>query len=138
MSLKRKKPIGSADCWENDEKFPIRASANGSQVLFGLVAVPQRLPLKLMAPLGEFGREFWSFRLRAYMAPNLNVCLPACQTKLSEGEMPVVGASNEKYGPANWAGAAVGKAAPSPEKVTCGIPFGNLPALGKGSGILKP
>ncbi len=94
--------------------------------------------LKLMAPLYEFGREFWSFRLRAYMTPNLKVCLPVCQTKLSEGEISVVGASREKYGPENCVGAAVGKALPIPENVTCGIPLGNVPALGNGSGILKP
>src|SRR5215467_13596019 len=127
MSLNRKKPIGSADCWEKLEKFPSKASANGSPVVFGLLVT-----LKLIAPLGEFGREFWSFRLRAYMAPNLNVCRPVCQTKLSEGEMSVVGASSEKYGPVNCAGATVGRAPEIPENVTCGIPFGNLPAFGKG------
>src|SRR5215470_13844981 len=99
MSLNRKKPIGSPDSCRKDEKFPNSASANESPVVFGLF-----VGLKLNAPMGESCRAFWSFRLRAYMAPNLNVCLPLCQTKLSEGEMSVVGASRENDGPSNCAG----------------------------------
>src|SRR5262245_55823647 len=45
ISLNRKWPTGSADCCRKDEKFPIRASANGSQVVFGLLAVAQVVPL---------------------------------------------------------------------------------------------
>src|SRR5215467_4710573 len=125
--------MGSADRWLKLWKFPSSASAKGSPVELGFP-----LTLKLMAPLGESGREFWSLRLRAYIAPNLKVWLPICQVKLSEGEMSVVGASKEKKGPVNWAGAAVGNGLPMPEKVTCGIPLGNLPALANGKGIWNP
>src|SRR5215471_18752268 len=105
--------MGSADCWLRVWKFPSRASAKGSPVEFGLPLV-----LKLMAPLGEFGREFWSLRLRAYMAPSLSVCLPICHVQLSEGEMSVIGARSEKKGPVNCAGAAVGLLPPIPVNVT--------------------
>src|SRR6516162_9147861 len=133
MSLKRKKPIGSADCWEKPVKFPMSASANASPVELTLPSA------KLMLLLGESGREFWSFRLRAYIAPNLNVWLPFCQVRLSEGEISVVGARREKYGPANCAGAAFeGRFLFTLVNVTWGMPLGNLPALAKGSGILKP
>src|ERR1700721_1680036 len=137
-SLNRNWPTVTAELCPSVLKFPSRASAKGSPVVFepmvavfvaaefgfGRLVAPA-LGLKLIVP-SKFVRKFCVLRFRQTSAPNLSEWLPFSHVTLSAGFISVVGDARKfGAGPFTPAGAAVGKFVTAVNLIA-GAPLGNV------------